>query len=180
MCEFFSFENEVWFRLKGGSTDRLTEAHHEIISATIERIEKFYPKAYEALCKEYERCKPNLSFFRFRVVQRFCKCNFGNIDNVADVDEQGRFSFEYVTCPLRGECRYERIICGPNFDHRISNAELRVLRLWYLGKRKEEISEELYLSVHTVNNHIRNAFVRLGIHEKSEFIKYADRNNLFK
>ena len=179
MCEFFTFEDEVWFRLPNGLSDRLTENHLEIITSMLNRIEKFYPQAYSALCKEYERCKRNLPFFRYRIVSRFCRCNFGNIDNVPDVDTFGRFNFEHVACPLRGECRFEHIICHPAFDHRISDAEMRVLRLWYMGKKKEDIAEELYLSIHTVNNHIRNAFVRLGIHEKTEFIKYAEANNLF-
>ena len=57
---------------------------------------------------------------------------------------------------------------------------MRVLRLWYQGKKKEDIAEELYLSVHTINNHIRNAFTRLGLHEKAEFVKYAESNKLFR
>lgn len=180
MCEFFTFENEVWYRLPNGTSDRLTECNTEIIAMTLDKIERFYPKAYQALCQEYARCKSNLSFFRFRIVSRFCKCNFGNIDNVPDIGVFGRFNFEHVSCPLRGECRFEHIICHPIFDHHISDAEMRVLRQWYMGKKKEDIAEELYLSIHTVNNHIRNAFVRLGIHEKAEFIKYAEVHNLFR
>lgn len=180
MCEFFTFENEVWFRLPNGSSDRLTEKHTDIISSTLDRIEKFYPKAYPLYAKNMNGASQIFRFFRFRIVSRFCKCNFGNIDNIQDIDEFGRFNFEFVSCPLRGECRYEQIICHPEFDHRISAAEMRVLRLWYHGKKKDDIAEELYLSVHTVNNHIRNAFTRLGIHDKSEFVKYAEANNLFK
>lgn len=180
MCEFFTYENEVWFRLPNGSSDRLTEKHTDIITSALNRIELFYPNAYLALCKEYERCKSNLPFFRFRIVSRFCKCNFGNIDNIPDIDGLGRFGFEYVPCPLRGECRHEHVICSPDFEHRLSDAEMRVLRLWCGGKKKDEIANDLHLSVHTVNNHIRNAFARLGIHEKAEFVKYAEANKLFK
>lgn len=178
--EFYSYENELWYREPSGKTERLTERHHEIISSVLERIEHFYPKAYVALGKEYERCLPNLSLYRFRMVQRFCRCNFGNIDNVADIDSYGRFHLERVPCPLRGECRMEGIICSPEFNSRLSESELRVLKLWYQGFTKEEIAEDLYLSIHTVNNHIRNAFARLGLHEKAEFFRYAESNNLFK
>ena len=76
-------------------------------------------------------------------------------------------------------CRYENIICRPEFEHHISEAEMRVLRLWYQGLSKSEIAEKLYISPHTVNNHIRNAFVRLGIHEKAEFFRYAEINKLY-
>lgn len=179
MCEFFNYENEVWYRIDG-STERLTEYSTDIISLMLDKIEQFYPKAYHALAKEYSRCKPNLPFFRYRVVNRFCKCNFGNIDNIPDIDDYGRLHFECVPCPLRGECKYERIICRPEFEHQITSAEMRVLRLLYAGKRREDIADDLYLSIHTVNNHIRNAFTRLGIHEKSEFVKYADKTHLFE
>ena len=54
------------------------------------------------------------------------------------------------------------------------------MELWYKGLTKEEIAERLYLSVHTVNQHVRNALARLGLHEKAEFFSYATRNNLFK
>ena len=49
----------------------------------------------------------------------------------------------------------------------------------YCGKDKDEIAENLFLSPHTVKNHIKSAYCKLGIHEKSEFIKYANAHNLF-
>lgn len=178
--EFYTFEDELWYRTPDGHTERLTERHNDVVALVLDKIEQFYPKAYVALSKEYERCVANLSLYRFRMVQRFCKCNFGNIDNIADIDGYGRMRLECVPCPLRGECRMEGVICRPEFDSQLSDSEHRVLRLWYQGMSKEEIAEQLYLSIHTVNNHIRNAFARLGIHEKAEFFRYAEANNLFK
>lgn len=180
VIEFYTYENEVWYRTGDGRSTRLTEKDHEVIEMLLEKIEQFYPGAYAALAKEYERLQGNLSLFRFRVVQRFAKCNFGVIDNIADVDKFGRLNLECVPCPLRGECRNEGVICRPVFDSHISDAEMRVLKLWYEGYSKDEIAGELYLSVHTVNNHIRNAFTRLGIHEKAEFFRYAEQNHLFQ
>ena len=52
--------------------------------------------------------------------------------------------------------------------------------MWWIAPSKEEIAEQLYLSAHTVNNHIRNAYFRLGIHSKAEFVKYAENNRLFQ
>lgn len=178
--EFYTFETEVWYRLADGTTEKLTERSGDIITTMLEQIEEFYPAAYAALCNEYERCKPNLTHFRFRIVNRFCKCNFGSIDNIPDVNAYGKFNIECVPCPLLGECKHERVICRPTFNHHISDAEMRVLRLLYQGMRRDEIAEKLYLSIHTVNNHIRNAFTRLGIHETPEFVKWAAENNIFK
>ena len=44
----------------------------------------------------------------------------------------------------------------------------------------DEIADRLYLSPHTVKNHIKSVYIKLNIHEKSEFIQYAHKNNLFK
>ena len=72
--EFFNFEDEVWYRDDSGASEKLTDVS-PIVSKMIEKIEQFYPKAYKALCAEYDKCKLNLSYYRFKIVNRFCKCN---------------------------------------------------------------------------------------------------------
>ena len=47
-------------------------------------------------------------------------------------------------------------------------------------KKKAEIAGILYLSPETVNNHIRNIYYKLGVHEKAEFIKYVQEHNLYE
>ena len=178
--EFYILDNETRYRLPDGTDEKLTESSLEVISFMIDKIENLYPKAYAALQKEYKPLNAIPFLKRYNVVNRFCRCNFGSIDNVRDIDSKGRFVFEYVSCPLRGECLMEGVVCSPEFCSQISKSEMRVLELLYRGYDKEEIAEKLFLSIHTVNNHIRNAYTRLGFHEKSEFIDYAHRNKLFK
>jgi DNA-binding CsgD family transcriptional regulator len=178
--EFYILDNETRYRLPDGTDEKLTENSHEIISFMLDKIENLYPKAYAALNKEYKQLTAIPFLKRFNIVNRFCRCNFGSIDNIKDVDSRGRFVFEYVPCPLRGECRLEKVVCEPEFESQISKSEMRVLELLYKGFEKEEIAERLFISIHTVNNHIRNAYVRLGFHEKAEFIDYAHRHKLFK
>ena len=176
--EFFNFEDEVWYRDSAGTSEKLTD-NSGVVSLMIDKIEQFYPKAYKALCSEYEKCRLNLSYYRFKIVNRFCKCNFGNIDNVPDVSN-GVFNFERVSCPLRGECRLEGIVCGPEFDNKVSPAEKRVMKLIGQSKTAEEIADELYLSVYTVRNHLRNIYTRLGIHNRQELMNYIHKNKLFE
>lgn len=175
--EFYNFEDEVWYR-----NDVLNEKLNDdsdVIPVMIEKISSFYPKAYKALCEEYDKCKANLSYYRFKIVNRFCKCNFGNIDNVPDV-KNGVFNFERVSCPLRGECKLEGIVCSPEFEDKISKAEMRILKLVSQSKTPEEIADELYLSVFTVRNHLKNVYARLNIHNRQELMSYIHKNNLFK
>ena len=56
---------------------------------------------------------------------------------------------------------------------------MRVMKLVYDGKSNDDIADSLYLSPHTVKNHIKSVYRKLCIHEKSEFIRYAHNNNLF-
>lgn len=176
--EFFTYEGEVWFR-ESGEVHRLTESNTEILDGMMELVSTFYPKAYSALCEVYKGCAMNKSYYRFRMMTRFIKCNFAQLDNIPDVADNCQFNFEFVPCPIRGECKLECIICRPEFDHKLSTAELPVLRLWYKGKSPDEIADLLCLSPHTVHNHIRNAYNRTGVHSRSEFVKYATQNALF-
>ena len=61
----------------------------------------------------------------------------------------------------------------------MSVAELRVMKLVYEGLGKDEISERLFISPNTIKNHVRSVYAKLGIHEKSEFVKYVKENDLF-
>lgn len=178
--EIYSFEDEVWFRTPDGMHQQLKEDNREFIRYMMDRIESFYPTAYDKLKEEYAKCAPNISYYQYRIVRRFCRCNFGIIDDVKDIGSNGRMNFERVQCPLRGECSCEGVICNPKFNSKISDAEERVLKMIFRGKTKEEIAEELRLSIHTVNNHIRNAYSRIGVHEKAEFIDYAHKNKLWQ
>ena len=175
--EFFTYEEELWFRNQN-ETSRLTENRTDIISKLISIIETFYPTAFEALSQEYKKCNLNIPFYRFRIVTRFCKCNFANIDNIPDYDN-GTFHFERVMCPLRGECKNENIICNPTFAAKITTAETRVIKLIYDGRSEAETAEELCLSIYTIKNHIRNAYTRIGVKNRVELIKYITDNNLF-
>ena len=56
---------------------------------------------------------------------------------------------------------------------------MRVMRVYYQEKNIGSIAELLYLSVHTVKNHIKASYAKLGIHTRGEFITYASKHQLF-
>lgn len=178
--EIYSFEDEVWYRSADGKHQKLDVENREFVREILSHIETFYPKAFEKLKELYSKCSENIPYYQYRMVWRFCKCNFGIIDSVSDISSCGRMNFEIVQCPLRGECCFENVICKPKFDSKISSAEERVLKLWVNGQEKEDIADQLCLSIHTVNNHIRNAFKRIGVHSKAELITYVHNNKLWQ
>ena len=177
--EFFIYEQEVWLRNAEGSMKQFCESDYELINDMYEYISTFYPKAHAALRDEYKGCSGNPSYFRFRIVVRFIRCNFSVLDSIPYIGVDLNCTFEHINCPLRGECRYDHVICRPEFDHQLSPAEKRVMSLVYDGLTEEEIGDRLRLSPLTIHTHVRNAYSRLGIHSKAEFVKYATQNRLF-
>ncbi len=57
----------------------------------------------------------------------------------------------------------------------LSQRECEVLQLSAIGKSPEEIAAELFLSLHTVRNHIRNSMTKLQAHSKLEAVVKAAR-----
>jgi len=178
--EFFVSNDEVWCQTENGM-ERLDENNETLINYMYDKIYNFYPDAYKSLSEWYAKSKYNLQYMKFLCVRRFCKCNFGLLDTtIHDCDIKKNFHFEKVCCPLRGECKYEGIVCLPKFNSTLSDAEKRVMKLFFVGKDVNEIAEELYLSPNTVKNHRKSVYLKLGIHTNVEFVKYAQEHNLFK
>ena len=179
--EFYILDNELWCLCPDGRNEQVTEHNTELVREILSKIREFYPEAYKDLSKWYQKSAANVPYYQYLMVNRFCRCNFGKLDNTKkDIGRNGVFNFERVDCPMRGECPHENKVCCPSFNSNLSDAELRVMKLVYDGCDNDEIADQLYLSPHTVKNHIKSVYAKLGIHEKSEFIQYANKNNLFK
>jgi two-component system response regulator NreC len=58
--------------------------------------------------------------------------------------------------------------------------EQEVLSLLAEGKTNDEIASELVISSHTVARHRENLMGKLGLHNRSELVKYAIRKGLIK
>ena len=106
--EFYQYNDELWFKTNDGRNQALSEHDTEIIQKLINSIREHYPSAYRALEAEYQKSLPNTSYYQYLIARRFCKCNFGKLESTAyDIESSGKFNFEKVECPLRGECKYE-------------------------------------------------------------------------
>lgn len=62
----------------------------------------------------------------------------------------------------------------------LSDREKQVLRLVAEGRTNKEIAELLVLSVKTVMGHRANLMEKLGIHNRTELVKYAIRHGLIE
>jgi LuxR family maltose regulon positive regulatory protein len=55
----------------------------------------------------------------------------------------------------------------------LSPSELRVLRFLPTNLTRPEISQELHVSINTVNTHIRNIYSKLGVRDRSSAVQRA-------
>lgn len=178
--EFYIYGDELWCLSPDGKNEQVTEQNTELVKSLLAKIREFFPGAYEGLAKWFQKSAHNVPYFQYLIVDQFCRCNFGKLDSTTkDVDSKGKFNFEKGYCPIYGRCPYANVVCNPKFNSRISDAEMRVMKMVYVGCNNEEIADRLYLSPHTVKNHMKSVYLKLGIHEKAEFIQYAHSNNLF-
>jgi DNA-binding NarL/FixJ family response regulator len=60
----------------------------------------------------------------------------------------------------------------------LSVRELEILKLLASGKRNAEIAKELFISPHTVRNHVSNVLAKLHISNRFEATAYAIRNRM--
>ena len=150
------------------------------VEEALDYIQEFYTEAHEDLKEAYKQYRGTGAFYDFLRVRRFVKCNFGEHDNIHDLDTERGAHFEFVHCPLRGECKYENRICNPKFNSTLSPRVLEVMKHCYEGRTDSEIADLLCISIFTVENHRKSAFRKLNIHSMAEFNRFAASTNLFK
>ncbi len=60
----------------------------------------------------------------------------------------------------------------------LSKRETEILRMIADGKKRSEISEELFIELETVKSHIKNIYTKLDVHSRSKAIHIARKNKL--
>jgi two-component system NarL family response regulator len=60
----------------------------------------------------------------------------------------------------------------------LTGRELEILEMVGGGKTSKEIADELYISVNTVRNHVRNVLDKLGMKSRFEAVNWAQREGL--
>lgn len=180
--EFYMYEGELWRKDTEGHNEIVDYSMMDMLNKILAKVKECYPEAYMALEERYKASAPNKIYYKYIMAKRFIKCNFAQLDSTyIDIEEIGGqiiMNFERTDCPLRDECKYDGVICSPRFETSLTARELSIAKLWYQGLEKAEIAGMLYVSPETINNHIRNIYKKLDIHDKAELIKYIDENKI--
>ena len=140
----------------------------EIIDYVYKMIEVVYPGAMKALKEVYKSSLKNYYFGRYKIVERFIRCNFGENDLLTYDIEHGSMNIEKVICPLRQICKNENVICNPSLS---TDKETQVAKLYAHGLSLQEIADVLHKSSCTVNAQLYNLKQRLNLNSSRDIIK---------
>jgi DNA-binding CsgD family transcriptional regulator len=154
-----------------GTMSVLTEKSHEIIDPIISIIKRDYSEAYESLYNIYGKA----AHYKYYMVRRFIKCNMSIGDAITDFDGN-KFNFEDVVCPMRGECKWDGIICHPKFNTTLSDRELEIAKMICDDLSEEKIADRAFISIYTVINHKKNIYKKLGFHNRTQLVNYINEN----
>lgn len=171
--EFFnSPDGCVCTQLENGEMHKLSECRRDIVQDILNDIQNMWPGAYERLVQDYHKYSLNKPYFEFRMASRFCRCNVGTYDTLCwDIDEYGNWHLEKVSCPMRGECPDEGVICMPKMRTQLSEREMEIARR-LTNQPPEEIAEKLNLSIRTVYNHIQAIKTRLKLKTIAQIVAW--------
>ena len=143
----------------------------KITQEMIVLIRDLYPLAFKALAELYSKSERNKDYFEYRIVHRFIRCNFGEYDALTyDINSISEFNVEDVRCPLRGECLFEGVICKSPLNTELSPRESEVATLLAKGYTRQEVADELEISIFTVTRHITNIKARLHLKTTNQII----------
>jgi len=138
------------------------------------RIKETYPESYERLVQKFGDGKINA----YARAYQFVACNLSFKDGLSDIDDDGNFNIALVKCPVRHRCKDG--FCKPVINNDITSREKDVVRLFVEGMDNAEIGSRLFVSEHTVKNHLRNVKQKLGLYGKHSpeamLMKWALKN----
>ncbi|MDD1749682.1 MAG: response regulator transcription factor [Methanothrix sp.] len=66
----------------------------------------------------------------------------------------------------------------PSADYDLTPREREILKLLIDGLTKKEIADKLFLSFHTIDNHLRNIYVKLRVQSRSSAVSKALKERL--
>mgnify|MGYP001163128841 CR=1 FL=1 len=164
----------------GNQISRLSESNRDVIDDILDTIRECYSDAYHALEQCYASSSKNPRYKTYKMVNRFIRCNCGEFDTQKTDFIDGNLNLEQVHCPLRGtkDCEYENIICNPKRTSVLGVRQMQIAAALAEGLTPQEISDKLFISIHTVHNTLQAIKIKLGLKNTSQIITWYNNLNL--
>jgi len=111
---------------------------------------------------------------------QYIKCNFGNFDCIADMNEDGMIAAECWDCGRRGVCSGEGKVCGrlqgPN--GLLTKRETEIFFLLIDGKSHKMIADHFGTHIQTIQTQLKDIRDKLGCHSSIEVMGFAMKRKM--
>lgn len=87
---------------------------------------------------------------------------------------------KYIDLTLAEQLAFDALLPGQRAPHAmLSSREFEVFSLLVMGKRVNDIAEQLSISNKTVSTHKLNLMIKMKLHNTADLIRYSAEHNLF-
>lgn len=181
MCEFYNTPSGDVMIVSDDTSIVYGSQMFDITNQIIEIMKRDYPQAYDALYNLYRRSEANRPYHKYRIAHRFVRCNCGAYDTLSEDLTNGGFNPEQVSCPLRGECDLEGIVCmTTKKSDMLSQRQLQIVAFLAEGLSAQDIASHLNISINTVQNTIQHVKSKLGLTKNTQLVYWYFINILKK
>lgn len=152
------------------------------LEATVE-IRKISPKTRILVLTQYDDREYIYRFLKVGAAGYVLKKAAGTelVSAIRSVHQGGTFLYPSIASKVvEGYIRGEEPQAEEAAYERLTDREKQVLKLVAEGHGNKEIAELLSLSIKTVMGHRANIMEKLGIHNRTELVKYAIRKGLIQ
>lgn len=160
----------------------------DFIKEYIEYFQEYYPDqliAMEQFLKNrhgdkiINNLKKTKWLYNRRIFALSVSCSLATDGNIYSCDENENFNFNFVGCPLRGECPYDgyatenknkkQVICNPIYKTSLSEIELSITdRLINTMDSKSQIADSLNLTDQVFSEILQNIYTKLNVNNRFE------------
>ena len=158
---FIDTDNRLKF-LSDGIVKPFSQAPFSLIAVLLELLET-EPESKKILDKWHPKSQ-------MAQVRQFARCRFGGLDFTPDVDNGQIQDGEYHSCPKRGACEAEGILCRmPTVNgQRLTLQMVQLMRLLCGNDTNEVIAEKINLPLGSYHLLKKNLYALLNVQTKQE------------
>lgn len=157
--EFFQYENELKF-MKNGEIKSYSDLSFSDIGILKDAINSN---------KEVKLALHDMHpFSESKRIEQFAICQFSGLDKVADIKGGVLQDGEYWSCPKRGSCPHEGLLCKLPVvnNERLTNQDVTLIQLSCTEMTNEVIAEKLDLALGTFHLFKKNLYRKIGVQTK--------------
>jgi DNA-binding CsgD family transcriptional regulator len=113
-------------------------------------------------------------------LEQYAICLHGGLDDLPDIDEKGKTTFEFFDCGKRGHCPGEGLVCKNMVceNGTLSPRLIKYLTYTALDMHDKDIAEAMGVKLSTIATFRKRAQGAIGVNSKSALAAFTIRKNL--